>query len=96
MPLRLTVGIKSLKEGKVELQSMTLQTETRATWYHQISNYAKFLQTPLELGMFVPCNKFNEIMTEPDLEELKEDCAYEGLMLDYKEAKDRVIFEVSE
>lgn len=55
-------------------------------------NHANLVKRILVLGMFVPCNKFNELMLEPDLEELTDKCAYEGLMLDYKEAKDRRLF----
>ena len=67
----------------------------RSNAFDAYDRYINLLKQPIKLGQFVPCNSFDEIMTEPDLNQLEDDGvgeAYEGLMLDYKEAKERVIF----
>ena len=62
----------------------------------RIVAYANFLKTPLELGMFVPCDEDGNVMEKP--------VQYEGALefahgedydnaIEYQQAKERVIFE---
>lgn len=57
--------------------------------------YADFLSMDLELGMFIPCNNWNEPIKEPDLDTLIDENAYKGLMKDYKQAKDKCLFKIT-
>lgn len=60
----------------------------------KIERYANFLKTPLELGMFVPCDEDGNVLEYIEWlenEELtKERILYEN---EYNQAKERVIFE---
>jgi len=57
-----------------------------------INNYANFLNQPLELGMFIPCDEEGNVLTEPDLRGLKDEHRKE-LYEQYQQAKERVLFE---
>jgi hypothetical protein len=54
--------------------------------------YAKFLKQPLELWMFVPCNKNNNVLEEPLHIELYEGDTYDIDCLEYQQAKERCLF----
>ncbi|MDR3026074.1 hypothetical protein [Chryseobacterium sp.] len=62
-----------------------------------VTNYTKFLKQPLTLGMFMPVDEDGVVLKEPKkedytLEELE--ASYMGIdVLDYHEAKEKVIFE---
>lgn len=65
---------------------------------HKIENYAKFLKQPLELWMFVPCDKNGNVLEEPlhyteftrnetnKYQQAKERCLFEGFYV--SEGKD--------
>lgn len=57
-------------------------------------NYAEFLKTPLNLGMFVPCDEEGEVLTEPD-EDNYAFYTHKNLSVqeEWQQAKDRVLFE---
>lgn len=61
-------------------------------------SYAKFLKTPLTLGMFVPCDKYGNVLSDPELTIKQGDgfAYYSALDEDFKkyqEAEERVLFE---
>ena len=69
-----------------------------------IERYAQFLKTPLELGMFIPCDEEGNVIDEPKVTDKKYtpessvvyrfiEEAYKLDLKKYKKAKDRVIFE---
>ena len=57
-----------------------------------IFNYAKFLKQPLTLGMFMPCDEEGNVLKEPY--EVYDDETEEFIdyMVDFHEAKDKVLF----
>lgn len=59
----------------------------------KVWEYAKFINQPLELGMFVPCDEDGNILKEPklrfELMSYVETYDYK----EYKKAKERVLFE---
>lgn len=58
-----------------------------------VFRYAQFLKTPLELGMFVPCDEKGNVLEEP-LQGYPGNEQYEGCEMDeYIKAKKRVVFE---
>ena len=64
-----------------------------------IHNYAKFLEQPLKLEMFVPCDENGNILEEPQMRPERnsfdeEDMDYDAQELyDYIKAKEKVLFE---
>ena len=53
--------------------------------YYAIISYANFLKTPLNLGMFVPCDENGNVLNDPGL--------FPSFELEqYRKAKDKVIF----
>ena len=74
-----------------EIHADYMKTETAALDSHmKIVRYKDFLKTPLELGMFVPCDEIGEVMNEQEIK---------GQVMDgtnswdeYQQAKERVIF----
>lgn len=55
--------------------------------------YAQFLKTPLDIGMFVPCDENGNVLKEP-LQGYIGNEQYEGCEMDeYIKAKENVIFE---
>src|SRR5690606_33376563 len=57
-----------------------------------IERYANFLKTPLELGMFVPCNEYGGIYYE-DGTDGEGNILDEIMYKEYQQAKDRALFE---
>lgn len=53
--------------------------------------YAEFLKQPLTLGMFVPCDLDGNVMVEP--EQYKNVNEFNDFIKEFREAKDRVLFE---
>lgn len=60
-------------------------------------NYANFLNTPLELGMFVPCDEDGNVLEESnkhsDRGQFVRDKEHERKIKQYQEAKENVLFE---
>ena len=58
-------------------------------------NYANFLKQPLNLGMFVPCDEDGNVLEKPSAESyiILETCEYSKEWIDYKKAKEKVLFE---
>jgi len=66
--------------------------------YRKIRRYANFLNKPLNLGMFVPCDSKGNVLVEPKNTYLNDLSSEESthrlnLLKEYQEAKDRVIFD---
>ena len=68
----------------------------------RIVAYANFLKTPLELGMFVPCDEDGNVLKEPKgfhdyMEGVRMGLSFKGSYNEtkeqYQQAKERVIFE---
>ncbi len=76
------------QEITIEVQSLTDQYLLRASKYHKIQSYAKFLKQPKELWMFVPCVD-NEVFNyskhgnKEQYNEAKERCLFEGFQHDF-------------
>ena len=51
------MGIARIAPEGVDIRDMTLA---------DLYKYAKFVQTPLKLGLFIPCDTDGNILTEPD------------------------------
>lgn len=63
-------------------------------YYKKVNNYADFLKQPLQLGFFIPCDEYGNV-----LEESKISCAScksctcsEEYQIKFEQAKERVIF----
>jgi hypothetical protein len=72
-----------------------------ATGYKMIQSYAKFLKQPLNLGMFVPCDKDGDVWKYPPTKEEKEwaekdrtdaEQSFKKKEFYYNNAKERVLF----
>lgn len=62
--------------------------------YGKIVDYAKFLQQPLTLAMFVPCDEGGRVLEVPNWETYKGYTeSFYSLEKQYKEAKEKVLFE---
>ena len=70
------------------------QPYVEGTKYKDLVNYAKFLKQPLNLGMFVPCDEDGNILEKPSAESyiILETCEYSKEWIDYKKAKEKVLF----
>jgi len=60
-------------------------------WFGKILKYSDFLKQPIELCMFVPCDKDGNVLEEPthygkSIETMRE------LLKEYKQAKERCLF----
>lgn len=58
--------------------------------------YANFLNKPLTLGIFVPCDEDGNVLIEPSTQNYlhgQDSFVYNRLNRDYKAAKERVLFE---
>lgn len=58
--------------------------------YYEIVDYANFLKRPLELGMFIPCDKDGNVLEEPSKKGIGGGML--NLEIQYREAKERVLF----
>lgn len=80
-----------------KLDRYELVVDAQYSFSDKVKAYAKFLNQPLTLGMFVPCDESNNIVKEPDLFNyhinIPEISLYELKLKEYQEAKDRVLFE---
>lgn len=81
------------------MTDFVLEQEKSSGRLSHILNYAKFLKQPLELWMFVPCDEQGNVLEEPAVEffdsgNIEKDCNdYAQYFDNYKEAKERVLFE---
>ena len=85
--------------------------EVREMILSRIEKYAKFLKQHLKLEMFVPCDNEGELFDEPELTDYPREIFYpetgftqregyevesfESDLLEYKKAKEKVLFEVT-
>lgn len=74
-----------------------LKTGCCATQLQLIHKYKDFLNQPLTLGMFVPCDLDGNVLEEPNIENDHNDSFFKmqtdfHLEKQYEEAKDKVIF----
>lgn len=60
-------------------------------WFGKILNYSDFLKQPLMLGMFVPCDLENDPLLPPGSAPIYTHS--NKYMIEYQEAKKRVLFE---
>jgi hypothetical protein len=82
------------QEITIEVQSLTDQYLLRASKYHKIQSYAKFLKQPKELWMFVPCGKDGQPLQIIPFNEHKQGSNYEFMQHElYRQAKERCLFE---
>lgn len=58
----------------------------------QISNYIAFLERPIALGLFVPCD-LNGMFLRPPVQFEGQFSEYKNLLKQYTEAQDRIMFE---
>jgi len=96
----------SMTEFVLQLGETSTFDMDKGDWFYketekldEIRAYAKFLKTPLTLGMFVPCDEDGNVLEEP-LQEHYSDCTEEQNAKDwlyniekYQLAKDKVLFE---
>jgi len=62
----------------------------------KIYNYCTFLEQPLKLEMFVPCDENGDVLEEPEFHEPNNESEignYDELRYQFQQAKARVIFE---
>tara|TARA_R110001632_G_scaffold109066_4_gene219199 strand:+ start:451 stop:915 length:465 start_codon:yes stop_codon:yes gene_type:complete len=85
-----------IEQKKVLKRSLSLDD-----YFLNIDSYANFLKRPLELGMFIPCDKDGNVLKELERFEHYQKYGEFGLIKgyefqmckQYQEAKERVIFE---
>ena len=77
----------------MEIQSLQHQIRDRASRFHKIENYAKFLSQKPEKWMFVPCDENGNVLEEPVYTSEKNKFYNKAYFEKYKQALDRVIFE---
>jgi len=77
----LELGKKTRETGLINLNVCFIKTE----------GYAIFLKQPLELWMFVPCDKDGNVLVEPDYK--SNETELENEWLEYQQAKERCLFE---
>jgi hypothetical protein len=81
---------------QIELNNKEINDDTRTL--DIIDNYAKFLKTPLNLGMFIPCDENNKPLNEPSCMYIYQTQIFECTADEmyrcrkYLEAKEKVIF----
>ena len=83
------------------LQQDEITTSTSLPkFYGAVSNYAEFLNQPLTLGMFVPCDEKGNVLNETNvyhkdrpLNEVEAEYFYNIKTEQYQQAKERILFE---
>ena len=69
-------------------------SNTDSQFADKIMSYANFLKQPLKLKMFVPCDEDDNVLKFIEYETWEgTDAEYNNLMVNYYNAKDKVIFE---
>jgi len=82
--------MKTLKNEIETWGELLLNMQSPMGLINRYSEYIDLLKQVPKMGDFVECDMFGQQMTEPDIEDISEEEAYEGLMLYFKEAKSRV------
>ena len=59
----------------------------------EICDYANFLNQHLTLGMFVPCDEDGNVLEQPTAKNSLNTIDHDLRLMNYKEAKDKVLFE---
>lgn len=85
---------------KRDIMDKQMSNEDRLTILQCIFDYSKFLKTPLNLGMFIPCDEKMNILKKPknksNLGSEKTDAVkllkYENKLRDYNHALSKVLF----
>ena len=90
-PLTMLEFVLSQCDIGMEIQSLQHQIRDRASRFHKIENYAKFLSQKPEKWMFVPCDDDGNVLEEKSKKSYID--YYSGDYQKYKQALDRVIFE---
>lgn len=76
---------KQIRKGSSDVYDFTMS----------VTDYALFLQRPLELGMFVPCDEYGDVLKHPNyIKGNRSADLYNLKMYEYLDAKDKVLFEV--
>jgi hypothetical protein len=82
-------------------KSIELKFNDDCEFAYLVRRYAKFLQLPLTLSMFIPCNENGEVLEEPTMEKISKmpltsegwDSIFWRLKKEYQQAQQNVIFE---
>ena len=93
--MKLTPMIRFVKkQGNIgmEIQSIGHQQSDRARRFYLIQKYADFLLKEMLKGMFVPCDEFDNILEEPENYIKGYDSEYSEEIVNYNQAKNRVLF----
>lgn len=78
-----------MKDKIEELEEYVLESDNYERAFKLACLHKDFLNQPLTLGMFVPCDEYNVPIPEKDIETF-----YNTPMMDwYEQAKERVLFE---
>lgn len=78
--------ISNTEFGKLCKEKLFNDGMTFQWYFEQRNKYDEFLSKNLELGDFIPCDENGNVLEEPSLIPSKE-------LLDYRQAKSKVIFE---
>lgn len=86
-----------MKKYLIPMTDFVLEHPASTDYEWQLSNhlrYAKFLTQPLELWMFVPCDKNGDVLEFKEFETWsKSNYEYNVYMDKYQKAKEKVLFE---
>ena len=94
-----------LKQAGILKEEGMYTKDLQSHTFHKYVTYANFLKTPLELGMFVPCDEDGNVLKEPKgfhdyMEGVRMGLSFKGSYNEtkeqYQQAKERVIFEGAE
>ena len=84
----------------IKCSDYVLQEDVVKDAIYRLRNYANFLKRPLELGMFIPCDKDGNVLSEPKrwADYLEYPDSFDGNnewaeLYEYQGAKERVLFE---
>ena len=75
----------------------------RGAMLDEIAEYSTFLQKPLTLGMFIPCDEDGNVLEEPTKHHDNTSVSHKGAITDewkswhreYQQAKEHVLFEIN-
>lgn len=85
------------QEFTIEVQSLNNQWASRVSRYNKTMSYAKFIKQPLELWMFVPCDKDGNVLEEPEYFKIEnsnlQTISWSDYVEEYQQAKERCLFD---
>lgn len=84
--------IKSTTDRVIELHDKPWRLSMQERWVKLVA-YAKFVKTPLELGMFVPVDKDGNYLHEPKISDYTKDGEYSSAWEAWEAARENVLFE---